>query len=367
MPISQDELKTALQTLLNTIKFRLLARRGLAAQLDLSTMKAGEFAMATDTQEVYACFGSGVFRSLSRGITIMGTYADLSALQAAHPTGNTGDIYAAGGAPQHLYCWQDDAWTDMGAWNDMSLYATNASVVHLAGVETITGLKSVPTPTADAHIAPKSYVDQNINFVRANGLNPITETFTYASATTITVASGALSRFSKGDKLMLTQHGVTKFFVIVAVANTLLTVCAGSDFAVENTATYPITAIYLSKIENPQGFPTYFNWTPVITALAGTPTTITSALKIKISGNMMNLFGLITVVNKGTASSVMRVTIPVSAIDYSCGAMAEGLVTGALFMGSIVAGNNFFDVGKYDGTTPFVNGYGFRTNISALF
>ena len=35
----------------------------------------------------------------------------------------------------------------------------DAAAVHKAGDETLTGLKSVPTPTADAHIANKAYVD----------------------------------------------------------------------------------------------------------------------------------------------------------------------------------------------------------------
>lgn len=41
----------------------------------------------------------------------------------------------------------------------------DAAAVHKAGEETITGLKSVPTPTAGAHITNKDYVDQNINLV----------------------------------------------------------------------------------------------------------------------------------------------------------------------------------------------------------
>ena len=55
------------------------------------------------------------------------------------------------------------------AMGDLALKATDSLVVHLAGAETITGLKSVPTPTADAHIARKDYVDQNINFASPVG------------------------------------------------------------------------------------------------------------------------------------------------------------------------------------------------------
>ena len=142
MAVTQNELITALQTLLSTTDVRLLMRTGTAAQLDLSSLVAGEFAVATDTQEVYCCFGNGIFRNLARGIVIKGVYATLGALQTAHPTGTEGDIYAAGSAPQHLYVWTNSAWTDMGAWNDTTLYAANASVVHNSGNESVGGNKT---------------------------------------------------------------------------------------------------------------------------------------------------------------------------------------------------------------------------------
>lgn len=142
MAVTQNELITALQTLLSTTDVRLLMRTGTAAQLDLSSLVAGEFAVATDTQEVYCCFGNGIFRNLARGIVIKGVYATLGALQTAHPTGTEGDIYAAGSAPQHLYVWTNSAWTDMGAWNDTTLFATNSAVVHKTGNETIAGVKT---------------------------------------------------------------------------------------------------------------------------------------------------------------------------------------------------------------------------------
>jgi len=142
MAVTQNELITALQTLLSTTDVRLLMRTGTAAQLDLSSLVAGEFAVATDTQEVYCCFGNGIFRNLARGIVIKGVYATLGALQTAHPTGTEGDIYAAGSAPQHLYVWTNSSWTDMGAWNDTTLFATDSAVVHKTGNETIAGVKT---------------------------------------------------------------------------------------------------------------------------------------------------------------------------------------------------------------------------------
>jgi len=127
MAISQDELKTALQTLLSTVKFRLRGRRGTTAQLDPSLMKAGEFAFCTDTRTLYACYVDGVIEQVSHGFIPKATYGTLAALQAAHPTGVASDYYMVGTGPYHLYNWGGAAWDDMGAWNDMSLYATQAA------------------------------------------------------------------------------------------------------------------------------------------------------------------------------------------------------------------------------------------------
>mgnify|MGYP001657708464 CR=1 FL=1 len=45
------------------------------------------------------------------GVTIKGKYDSLSALQAAHPTGNDGDAYMVGA---NLYAWTGSAWVDCG-------------------------------------------------------------------------------------------------------------------------------------------------------------------------------------------------------------------------------------------------------------
>ncbi len=44
-----------------------------------------------------------------------------------------------------------------------------------------------------------------------DGWQPANETWTYASATTITVPSGAASKYAKGDKIKLTQTTVKYF------------------------------------------------------------------------------------------------------------------------------------------------------------
>ena len=85
-----------------------------------------------------------------------------------------------------------------------------------------------------------------------NGWIPAS-TFTRASATTITVASGAESIYKVNDKIKFTQStGGVKFAYITIVADTLLTINLSGLYTLENEA---ITAPYYSHIENPLGFP----------------------------------------------------------------------------------------------------------------
>ena len=94
-------------------------------------------------------------------------------------------------------------------------------------------------------------------------------TWAYASAQTITVPSGAASRFAKGDKLKITQLGVDKYLYIIGVADTLLTVHAGSVYTISNN---PIEAAYLSKDLSPVGFPSSFAFTSTIAGFSVLPT-----------------------------------------------------------------------------------------------
>lgn len=80
---------------------------------------------------------------------------------------------------------------------------------------------------------------------------PFADTWTYASASTITVPSGAAAKYSPGMRVKLTQTTV-KYFIITAVADTLLTVYGGTDYTVANAA---IAGTSYSSVKAPLGFP----------------------------------------------------------------------------------------------------------------
>lgn len=164
----------------------------------------------------------------------------------------------------------------------------------------------------------------------------INESWAYASATTITVPSGAASRYQKGDALRLKQGAGYKYFYIVTVADTLLTVTGGTDYTVANAA---ITNIYISRGPRPFGFPDWFNWTPALTASAGTYTlnTLTNA-RFRITGKRVDFQIYVNGTLSGTPLSA-RFSLPVTAAHAFAQAIGSGLAatTGKILSLSLVS------------------------------
>lgn len=112
-----------------------------------------------------------------------------------------------------------------------------------------------------------------IDGIAAVGWLPVSDTWAYASANTITVPSGAAALYAKGDRIRLIQT-TTKYFAVVGVADTVLTVTGGSNYTVANAA---IGSIYVSHTASPAGYPAYFDlsnptWTTTGTAFTNQPT-----------------------------------------------------------------------------------------------
>lgn len=178
------------------------------------------------------------------------------------------------------------------------------SLVTIATAQTITGQKTHTSPlftgTLDGWIAAG-------------------ETWTYASATTFTISGDKTGKYQKGDKIKLTQTTVKYFYVIgisYSSPNTTITITGGTDYTLADAA---ITSPYYSKIENPQGFPTLFNWTPTYSASdAMTYTSVTTFFGyFRIIGNTCEIFLTTSGTTGGTASSKLFATLPVNNIDIS--------------------------------------------------
>lgn len=136
------------------------------------------------------------------------------------------------------------------------------------------------------------------------GWTVVSDTWTYASSTTITVPTNATTRYAKGDKIRLVQSGTTKYFSVASVAATLLTVTGGTDYTVANAA---IASPAVSRDASPVGFPDAFNYTPTYTGFSGSVSTNFAYFSLK--GSMCDLY----LDFSGTSSTdTITATAPVS-------------------------------------------------------
>lgn len=139
------------------------------------------------------------------------------------------------------------------------------------------------------------------------GWATLTETFTYASATTITIATGGTSRFEIGDKIRFKQGGGYKYYYVVGVAATTLTVTGGSDYTVANSA---ITDVGLSRAASPIDFPEVFNWSPTLTGFSANPSG--GVYQFRLDGVACTVF--IRQPNNGTSNATtFTITTPITA------------------------------------------------------
>lgn len=237
-----------------------------------------------------------------------------------------------------------------GMWNNMveavskTVSATDGTLLKAAGADINTG-------TDDAKIVTsKAIADSYIN----TGWIPNNDTWTYASATTFTIAGvDRTAMFPKGTKLKLTQ-GTVKYFYVVGSAfstNTTITVTGGSDYTLAEEA---ITSPYYSYASSPQGHPIWFNYAPSYGANGSmTYTSVSqSSAKFSVLGNICYL-----VINRadgttgGTDSTAVTVSIPIlTARDYFQGGCF-------IFRGQVMAGcwelranTDLVRVYKYDGS-----------------
>lgn len=136
-----------------------------------------------------------------------------------------------------------------------------------------------------------------------DGWIPVSGTWTYASATTITVPSGAAAIYKVGMGIRLTQSSTVKFFYIVGVTDTVLTVTGGSDYTLEDATISAVS--YTNSPDTAIGFPDWFNWTPTQTGWTALPS---GAYRYCLRGKTCQFYIDIT---SGTSNgTTTRLTLP---------------------------------------------------------
>lgn len=143
-----------------------------------------------------------------------------------------------------------------------------------------------------------------------NGWIEVSDSWTYASATTVTVPTDATTKYSVGDRIQFNQSGI-KYFQITTVAATTLTLAGVGGTTVANAA---ISDVKYSKVGSPVGFSqAWQSWTPTFGNFTAGSATITGKY-IQIGKTVH--FRLVVVLSSSTMGTSINFTIPVTAADY---------------------------------------------------
>jgi hypothetical protein len=185
-------------------------------------------------------------------------------------------------------------------------------------------------------------------------------TWTYATASTITVPTDATTTYHKGMKIRFKQGGGYKYYVAQIVASTLITVFVNTDFTVANSA---ITDVAYSFSEDPYGWPDWFNYTSTSAGITLGNGTIVG--KYKVSGYTINAIILFTLGNTSSITGSVSFTVPVAEVNYTaptCWMQDTGtntyaglilLSTGAANVFAINVSGTYMSVTALSSTVPF--------------
>ena len=221
-------------------------------------------------------------------------------------------------------------------------------------------------------VVPSAEFD-DISSSMTDGWVGIIGTLTAATATTINTSVDLTSVIQKGDKLKLINSSSTKYFYVVSLTSTVITVTGEVDLVAG-----AITSPQYSKIANPQGFKVAMPYTPTLTGLTLGNGTMTAY--ITIIGNFVTVNITILCGSTTTFSSNNTISIPVTAIgvvNYSFLRSAIQRYIGSSIPGLLVSGGtnlqlasstvigSFIAEAVVTSTVPFT--WGVNDSISAIF
>jgi|ERR1700722_10484754 len=154
--------------------------------------------------------------------------------------------------------------------------------------------------------------------VPTDGWTTVTDTFTYASASSFTIAGvNRTTVYTKGTRIKFTNNSTTYYGVVGSSSfstNTTVNLIANTDFTIANSA---ITNPFYSYQINPQGYPSSFNYTPTLAAGGSMTygTTTVNYAKFYVIGNLLSFEVDATGTTGGSADSRITFSLPITIIS----------------------------------------------------
>jgi len=211
-------------------------------------------------------------------------------------------------------------------------------------------------------------------FIPSDGWVSANETWTYASATTITVPSGAASKYAVGNHIRWKQGGSYKYGTIKTVADTLITIITNTDYTVANAA---ITDNYLTGCGTAVGLPGYYNFTPSFSNITIGSGTISS--KYRTDGRKIEVSSVFTLAADSAVSADAKINLPVGALNYNAYAGTTGYLdssAGTVCFGNIrmdgyykyyTVASSLIQIGYLSATTPFTWATGDSISLDIVY
>lgn len=192
----------------------------------------------------------------------------------------------------------------------------------------------------------------------ADGWVASSDAWVYVSASTFKITGvDRTAVYTPGTRLKFTQT-TAKYAVVVSSTfstDTTITIAVNTDYTIANAA---ITSPYYSYQVSPQGYPTWFNFTPTFTtdgtAFTNTPTV--NLAKFCLEGKKATIN--IKWTQNGTAggTGAMLITIPLTpSVSFVVGWGSS--ISLNLAFAVAVANTPRFIVTKHDGTTAITNSH----------
>lgn len=170
-----------------------------------------------------------------------------------------------------------------------------------------------------------------------DGWIPVSATWTRASAVTITVPAGAGNIYSIGDKLKVTDTTV-KYFYIVGVADTLLTITGGTSYTLAGNP----SNIFYSKSVSPTGFPQWFNYNTLGANLNLGEGSVTG--RFSITGRNCNFSWLFIGGNGSGIAANLHPALPIPAANPTGNNSYQSFVSGQIISANASRGWNLTGV-----------------------